>query len=182
MSYVVTFEPLGADAASCEVAALTNMARSTFASTFTHYRPEDLNAYLNEYLSFEAIQGELADPTNGFRFILLDGVRTGFLKWQAPTTRYQDKVQVPGKKPFLLDKLYFLEEYKGQGLGPISLAYILSFARYRAAADFVYLSVWERNYRAQKFYQQAGFRTIGSFRFPVGEAQDLEFLYGMALK
>ncbi len=181
MSYVVTFEPIGPEAPACDVQTLTSMARSTFSNTFTHYKSADLDAYLDEYLSLETIRSELADPTNGFRFVLLDGVRTGYLKWQAPTTRYRDKVKVPGKRPFLLDKLYFLQEHQGQGLGPIALAYILSFARYRAAADFVYLSVWERNYRAQKFYQEAGFRTIGSFRFPVGEALDLEFLYGMAL-
>src|SRR5690606_21935506 len=111
-----------------------------------------------------------------FFFVLVDGEKAGYLKWIHPTDKYLEHVNVDWKAPFLLERLYFLPSHCGQGLGSVALAFVESYARHQAGADVLYLSVWDRNYRAQRFYQKHGFRTLGSFRYPVGKELDHELL------
>jgi ribosomal protein S18 acetylase RimI-like enzyme len=181
VSYNISFRELSSGASREDLANLTGLARQTFGTTFTHYSQSDLNAYLDKALSLEALRSELEDASNRFVTVHLNGELTGYLKWQYPTTRYQEHARLPAKRPFLLERFYFLEAYQGRGIAPIALAYCLSFAKCQAGSDYIYLSVWEGNYRAQRFYQKHGFRTLGSFDYPVGSQLDREFLYGMPL-
>ncbi len=181
MSFNVSFQEIPSQASPQEVEELTRLARRTFRSAFTHYKESDLNAYLDQALCEPTLRDELADLTNRFVYVVVNGQRAGYLKWQTPTARYQEHVHLPAERPFLLERFYFLEEFQGRGIAPIALWYCLSFAKHQAAADLVYLSVWEGNYRAQRFYQKHGFRTLGAFHYPVGEQLDQEFLYGLSI-
>ena len=140
------------------------MASETFTNTFRHYDKADLDQYLQESLSPQALSLELAVTENQFYFVVVNGERAGYLKWIFPTRKY-------------LERFYFLPSQCGKGLGPVALAFVESYARYQAKADVLYLSVWDRNYRAQSFYQKYGFRTLGSFDYPVGDEIDHELLY-----
>lgn len=157
------------------------MARLTFGDTFTHYTPEDLEQYVSENLTSEAMAKELAEPGSFFYFVLFNGQRVGYLKWLYPTTKYLAHFTLKKERPLLLQRFYFLPEHAGQGLGSVSLAFVESYAKHQAGADYLYLSVWDRNYRAQSFYQKHGFRTVGSFAFPVGGELDHELLFGKNL-
>jgi ribosomal protein S18 acetylase RimI-like enzyme len=163
------------------VKSLSEIARFTFADTFRHYEPADLESYLEKALSPEALEKELSEPNNKFYFVTLNGILTGYLKWIFPSTVYLEHANLDCRRPFLIERFYFLPEYQGKGLADIALAFITSFAKYEAGADYLYLSVWEKNYRAQRFYQKHGFRTLASFGYPVGDVVDQEFLYGKQL-
>lgn len=176
--FEISFKKLRPDANAEEVNALVQMAQSTFSDTFRHYKKSDLDAYLTEALSSEALSQELKDNKNYFYFVYKNQTRVGFLKGVFPSDIYLDHLQLPHERPFLLQRFYFLPEYCGQGIAPIALEFVQSLAKYQLKADYLYLSVWEKNYRAQNFYQKHGFRTLGSFDYPVGQEIDHEFLYG----
>ncbi len=40
----------------------------------------------------------------------------------------------------------------------------------------VWVGVWSENHGAQRLYARHGFRRVGEYQFPVGEARDLEFI------
>lgn len=181
MSFEVSFRKLTPQLRLSELQNLTALARTTFSNTFVHYTEVDLNAYLNSSLTSEKLQEELEDPTNHFYLVLMNSEVAGYLKFLSPSTRYLDRVTTSYRKAVLLERFYFLPDYFGTGLASIALEFVTAFARTQAGADLLYLSVWEKNYRAQSFYQKSGFRTLGSFDFPVGEEIDLEFLYGKKL-
>jgi ribosomal protein S18 acetylase RimI-like enzyme len=181
MEYRLAFSEVPVTADDARVAALVRLARQTFCETFTHYEPADLQAYLDTALSLEAFRLELADPSNRFTEVLVGGEVGGYLKWQYPTSRYQEYVTLPARRPCLLERFYFLPAFQGRGIADVALAYCLSWARWEAGADYLYLSVWEGNFRAQSFYQKHGFRTLGSFGYPVGQQVDREFVYGRPL-
>lgn len=177
MSFEVRFQKIGEDS----VEKLSDMARFTFCDTFRHYSEDDLNEYLKSSLSVEALRPKLNDSRNGYYFVNLNGHSTGYLKWISPSTQYLEDLQVSYDRALQLERFYFLPEYCGKGLAAIALAFVESYARYQAGADLLYLSVWEKNFRAQRFYQKHGFRSLSSFQYPVGDVVDLEFLYGKRL-
>lgn len=177
----LAFESLDERCDSEAVQALSQMAILTFTDTFRHYNQADIEHYIENSLSVKALSDELADRNNRFYFLRLNDVRVGFLKWIWPTQVYLEHATVEADNPFLLQRFYFLPDYCGRGLANIALEFVTTFAKYEARADFLYLSVWEKNYRAQRFYQKHGFRTLGSFDYPVGEEIDREFLYGKHL-
>lgn len=181
MAFELTFRQIPPNAPSDELTALAEMATFTFCDTFRHYQKADIDHYIKESLSVEALALELQDPNNTFYFILFNEVRAGFFKWVHPSSTYLEHSQVRCQNPFLIQRFYLMPDYCGKGLASVALEFVTSFAKYQAGADFLYLSVWEKNYRAQSFYQKHGFRTIGSFGYPVGQEIDHEFLYGKRL-
>lgn len=181
VSFNVSFERILPESKADVVERLSEIAKFTFCDTFRHYEKSDIDAYLAKSLSVEALSRELAEPSNFFYFVNLDGATTGYLKWIFPSTVYLEHVDLKCERPLLLERFYFLPEYCGKGLAPVALQFVQSFAQHIAQADYLYLSVWEKNFRAQRFYQKWGFRTLGCFDYPVGDVIDQEFLYGKRL-
>jgi ribosomal protein S18 acetylase RimI-like enzyme len=168
------FDPLRPDQAEL----LQPVAHDTFLQTFGHnYPPEDLAAYVNTRLTVPALAAELSDPTATFYGVFMDDAMAGYMKWLSPCRRYLSE-ETAYQHPLLLERFYFLPDYQGVGLAPVALQFVLSQAKYQHQADFVYLSVWENNIRAQRFYQNFGFRPFGTTTYPVGTVIDREYLYG----
>ncbi len=181
MSYGIVFQSIASTPAAADLEALSHMARLTFADTFRHYSEADLNSYLDSALSPSALARDLNQPRTRYTFVELDGRRVGYLKWIAESTQYLQHLASPPDNSFCLERFYFLPEFCGRGLAAVALAYVESFAKHEAKADYLHLSVWEKNYRAQRFYQKHGYRTLVSFEYPVGDSVDHEFLYGKKL-
>lgn len=181
MQFDVTLQQISPSLPDDELTALVDLARTTFSNTFRHYKESDLTAYLDKELSREALSAELCDPDNTFYYVLLNGRKTGYIKWVFPGKKYLEYVKLPAERPLLLERIYFLPDYQGCGLAPVALTFALSVARYQLKADYAYLSVWDKNYRAQRFYQRHGFVTLSSFDYPVGEQLDHELLLGRSL-
>lgn len=177
----MSFERILPDSDTECLEKLSEIASFTFTDTFRHYKAEDIEHYLKTSLSTEALGRELEDSSNYFYFVNRNEERTGYLKWIYPSTTYLEHADLKCKRPLLLERFYFLPEFCGTGLAPLALQFVTSFAHHHARSDFLYLSVWEKNYRAQRFYQKHGFRTYCSFDYPVGEEVDQEFLYGKRL-
>jgi GNAT superfamily N-acetyltransferase len=166
---------------TCQLETLQAMALTTFEESFRgNYPDDDYHAYVTERLSLEALSAELEDPAAFFTLVVLNDTPAGYLKWNVPCRRYLP-ASLTCQVPFNLERFYFLKAFQGMGIGPVALQYVLSQARYVHAADYIYLTVWEKNFRAQKFYQEAGFRTLTQVIYPVGNAQDIEFVYGMTV-
>jgi diamine N-acetyltransferase len=181
VAFELSFQRIEFDCPTKHIEALSEMARFTFSETFRHYEQSDLEDYLGKSLSVEALGEELRDQRNYFYFVILNGVEVGFLKWIFPSTKYLEHVHLDYNSPLLIERFYFLPDYCGRGLASIALEFVASFAKYEVKADGMYLSVWEKNFRAQSFYQKHGFRTVGSFDYPVGKVIDVEFLYAKPL-
>jgi ribosomal protein S18 acetylase RimI-like enzyme len=57
----------------------------------------------------------------------------------------------------------------------------LAWARGKGAKT-LYLSVWENNHRAQRFYQRYGFKHLGEHKFMVGNSADRDFIWRLTLE
>lgn len=164
------------DAKPADAEALARLGRESFCDAFEHlYRPEDLQPFLQEVYSPEAVAAEIADP--GIRHQLTEDAPgsglTAFIKikYDSPYTEHSD-----ARQPLCLGQLYTDPARTGEGLGAALMDWCLNLARQRNC-DAVQLSVYSENFGAQRFYQRYGFQKIADIVFWVGEQRDAEFLY-----
>lgn len=155
-----------------DVQALAALARVTFYEAYdTLTRPSDLDAYTAEHYSLTQIARELADPRLAIWLGLHGEEAVGFLQLAvvAPPS------EVKGRRPLKLDRLYLRKSAWGLGLGRRFMELMLRTAAERGH-DSVWLSVWEKNPRALRFYQNWGFIDIGWEIFPTGEDRSIDRL------
>ncbi len=163
-----------------DAAPLAKLGRDSFCAKFAHlYDPADLEAFLEEAYSKEAVAAEIADPLFTHR-IAVDaerGTLLGFIKLKDPSgyAEYSN-----AKKSIALQQLYCDPERTGEGIGAALTDWALSEARKRGC-DAMQLSVYSDNPGAQRFYQRYGFTKVADIYFMVGKHRDDEFLYELRL-
>jgi ribosomal protein S18 acetylase RimI-like enzyme len=169
-------EILYRDAVAADAGALADFARRSWLDTFGHlpYPPEDLRNYLAENYG-EAIQrAEIADAEVRYRLALRDDEIVGYCMMGVMAMPIDD---VKGVE---LHRLYVDESVKGAGVAAALMDDCIAWARQKGASA-LYLSVWENNMRAQRFYRRFGFADHGEWDFMVGNTADRDLIWRLAL-
>jgi diamine N-acetyltransferase len=161
---------------SADIPALATLGAETFMDTFGHLYPEaDSSAYLAKTHSVDAVTKNMHMPDIAYQVAEENGALIGYCKIGAlglpvtPTGTAQELYQ-----------LYVRKEQAGTGVAHTLMRWALDTFRARRI-DEVYLSVYQDNLRAQKFYQKFGFEQFAEYEFIVGEQADAEFIYKLAL-
>ena len=145
---------------------LAKIAWQSFYDAFADHpknAPEDMKSYMDEAFSVDAISGELRDEDTIFFIAELGGQMVGYAKMKQNSR--EDCVS--GENPIELCRLYSISDYIGKGIGKALMVRCLEFAKERRH-DFMWLGVWEFNYRAQDFYKKFGFEKCGEHVFQLG--------------
>jgi ribosomal protein S18 acetylase RimI-like enzyme len=163
------------DARPDDAKALAEFCARSFVDTFGPlYPPEDLSAYLAAKYS-EAIQrDEIADPQIRYRLAFEGEHPVGYCMMGALD------MAVDAAGALELHRLYVDQHIKGAGVAAALMDDCLAWARGKGA-DALYLSVWENNHRAQRFYKRYGFEHVGEHKFMVGNTADRDFIWRLAL-
>ncbi len=123
-----------------------------------------MEAFRPTIYSPEIQAAELADPNTEFLIAEAGGEAVGYVKWSSAPA----PPEITGKSPFQISRLYLLNAWTGHGLGHQLMH--MSIARaYEKGHDVVWLTVWENNDRAIKFYQKFDFREVGELEFILGQ-------------
>ena len=83
---------------------------------------------------------------------------------------------VSGENPLELCRLYSLNEYIGKGIGKSLMLQCLDFAA-ESGHDYMWLGVWEYNFRAQEFYKKFGFEKCGEHVFQLGNDPQTDWVF-----
>ena len=156
--------------------SLATLGRESICAAFAHlYRREDLDAFLTQAYSPDAVTEEIADEHHIHRLAVGDdgGRLLGFVKMRVPSPYVEHS---GAANPIALGQLYTQPDLTGQGSG----AALMDWAIVEAVArghDAIQLSVWSENAGAQRFYQRYGFAKIADIDFWVGTHRDDEFLF-----
>lgn len=143
---------------------LAELGARTFSETFLeHNDPADVAAFLAATYAPEKQAAELVDPATIVLVAELDRVAVGFAKLHAGAT----PPCVVGLAPIELSRLYVSREQLGRGVGEALMSRVVEEAE-RAGRATLWLGVWERNERAQRFYRRWGFEVVGEHVFVVG--------------
>ncbi|WP_181885077.1 GNAT family N-acetyltransferase [Pontibacter diazotrophicus] len=151
--------------ANDDAALLADLGWRTFEESFAAYnKPEDMAAFRPTMYSPELQATELADPTTKFILVEVAGEAIAYLKLNkgpAPEA-------IQAERPLQINRLYITSAWTGRGLGDQLMQLSLEKAL-QHDHDVVWLTVWEHNERAKRFYQKYGFREVGELEFVLGQ-------------
>ncbi len=123
---------------------------------------DDMNEYIENHYSNDAIIKELRDDNNIYHVIDYNNKPVGFSKVNL-NTKHIDITQESVTK---LDRIYLLKEYQGFKLGLKLLKFNIELAKSSNQVG-IWLYTWVGNKRAVTFYNNIGFTIIGSHNFYV---------------
>jgi ribosomal protein S18 acetylase RimI-like enzyme len=150
--------------------AIDTLFRKSFCDTFAHlYRPEDLEAFLSQFTR-DAWESELTDERYAFQIAEADGVPVGYVKLGPPQLPVE-----PRGQSIELRQFYLLHEWRGSGVAHALMDWAMEEARVRGARG-MYLTVFNDNHRAKRFYERYGFEAVGSYKFMVGNQADEDII------
>ncbi|WP_284332221.1 GNAT family N-acetyltransferase [Dyella flagellata] len=150
-------------------AALRVMARRCFTETFSHlYEPEPFARFLDEvYGDSGSMSKDLLDPGMEWLVAEMRGEIIGYAKLRplaAPAPN-------PRNGSLELQQIYVLREWHGRGIAERLMLWALDRARTLGAPE-IYLTVFDHNERAKRFYARHGFTEVGRCTFQLGDRID----------
>jgi GNAT superfamily N-acetyltransferase len=149
---------------------LVEVGRRTFFETFVGTCSDsDMDLFLITSYAPEKVEAELKDPLS--RFLILEDSQgpLGF-------TRLQGEAEGRAE----LVRFYMEQRAIGSGHAHTLMQDTLDLAKDLGYSQ-IYLGVWEKNFRAQKFYMKWGFIKTGEKIFLVGTDPQVDWYYERAL-
>lgn len=175
------FEPAAARIAAAaprDAIWLAALMRETFLRAYgAASAPSDVDAHLQQHFAVDTVAAELSSGERPVLVCMLGDRPSGYaqLDLVAPRPAAVDLLQA-----IELRRFYLLPEAQGSGQAVGLMQAVLALARARHACG-LWLSVWQRAERAQRFYARQGFRRVGSTRFRIGTDLHDDWLLARAL-
>lgn len=155
-----------------DVSVLKTIGRQTFYETFQNTNTEEnLAKYLEDSFDDEKLKAELSNPSSRFYFAYKEDRVVGYLK----VNFGQAQTEFRHEGWFEIERIYVLEEFWGRSIGQALLDFALALASEQKSL-YVWLGVWEKNYRAIRFYEKNGFLPFDKHIFQVGNDPQWDLL------
>jgi ribosomal protein S18 acetylase RimI-like enzyme len=156
---------------------LQAFSESTFRATFEMQNdPAALNAYIDKALNSNQLKHELGLTGSKFYFLEDEGDLIGFLKLNLPPN--QSDINDP--KSLEIERIYIDHQYQGKGHGKQLFNFALAEAS-KYGCEYIWLGVWERNFKAIDFYYSNGFIKFDQHPFKLGSEDQLDYLLKLDL-
>lgn len=156
-----------------ELPLLRSIAIQTFEETY----PEDAQRtlYIHNNYSTEALEKELHSPDTDCFFARKEGKVAGFMK----LVNFRSPPFLEGSNTEL-SRIYVLKSFQGQQTGTDLLEFALEYARQKQSR-YLWLLVWEGNYKGIQFYQKHGFHLVGRMPFLYGAVWEEDYVYAIEI-
>ncbi len=154
---------------------LTPLAWKVFVDTFLPTnKAEDVLDYANSALTETAFLRDLKDPLYFTFGCYSDSQLIGYIQ-----------MLINSKESYVgtdleLKRFYLLSDFHGRGFADQMMAACEQKARELGYKSF-WLGVWEKNFRAQRFYQKRGFEKVSSHEFVMGSEAQTDFIFAKTL-
>ena len=151
-------------AVPADLAVLLPLIRQTFRDTYLPACPiEEVEQHIEQHFTPPRIGAELSDPDARILLASRDGVPAGYVLLRFGSTTTCET----GPDPVELVRIYLDRTAIGSGLGAELMRRSLDEAR-SAGGRTIWLSVWDQNTRAIRFYEKWGFSRVGDHEFVFG--------------
>jgi diamine N-acetyltransferase len=152
------------DVAEDDGKALAAMARQAFDDTFRSiFPPAALQTHLDRAYGPDGLVAEIGRSGTEFRCAKVDIKIVGYAKLR-PFVHPAGQAE-PGALE--LQQIYVLSPWHGAGIAPELMEWAIERARERGAPE-LYLTVFDHNERAKRFYTRYGFADVGLCWFELG--------------
>lgn len=150
-----------------DAGGISSLGTTIFAATFGHScTPEQLNKYLHDAYSPEAVMRDIADPNKDTIVAVTEegDELVGFVV----LTRGTSEPCIEHVTNFIeLQRIYVDSRYHGHGFGGRLEREAEDIAR-KQGFQHMWLGVWEENHKAIRVYEKLGFSLVGSHAFDLG--------------
>lgn len=151
-------------------AELQKLARTTFSETFSeHNSPENMQKYLDQKFSDSQLISELNCQESQFFGAYIQQQLVGYLKLN--TGKAQTEAQ--DTDALEIERIYVLKAFHGAKVGQVLLQKAFEQA---LGKKYLWLGVWEKNFRALRFYEKNGFRIFDQHVFVLGNEAQTDYL------
>ena len=154
--------------------ALRRVAIETQVDTFGAYNSkENMDAFLQQAYDPDKLAEELIELDSRNYVLFDESELAGFMR-----LRKSNEVEhLLGANTIELQRLYVLRSHHGKGMGSALMKLALDYALEKKY-DWMWLGVWEKNFRAQEFYTQFGFVRFSEHIFQMGDDPQTDWLLG----
>ena len=155
-----------------DVARLQDISIQTFSETFSAVNsPEDMAQYLNESLSLSKLSDELNNKSSQFYFAVQGEQVIGYLKLNTG----QAQTDVKDNDALEIERIYVSQAFLGKNIGKLLYEKAVQIAQ-QAGARYIWLGVWEKNFRAISFYKKNGFVEFDQHVFMLGTDRQIDIM------
>jgi len=160
-----------------QIDELQSLSLSTFKNSFSAQNTKtDMDIYLSEHLNKEKLFEELTNPESEFYFVKNETETIGYFKVNYGQAQ-NEKRPVPAIE---IERIYVIASWQGKGIGKKILEQTIDIAKSKKLKN-IWLGVWEKNYKAIKFYKNFGFTQFSSHPFMLGNDLQTDLLLEMHL-
>lgn len=159
------------------VETLQAIGQQTFLQTFgASNTPENMASYLKKSFSKAQLTAELKNRHSNFYFALRSETVVGYLKvnFGPSQTELQDDNALE------IERIYVLQQFHGKQVGQALYNKALHIAK-QENMKYIWLGVWEKNYRALSFYKKNGFEVFDKHRFTLGHDEQTDLMLKLSL-
>lgn len=155
-----------------DILDLQKIYRQTFFETFSEQNSEEnMRIFLDKAYSEEKLKSEIEDKESETFLAVENQKILGVLKINTGNAETESGLE----NSLEIQRIYILKESKGLGIGTVLMNLAEKKAR-ELGVSFIWLGVWEKNFPAQKFYTDKGFRRFSEHAFVLGDDVQTDFL------
>ena len=149
--------------------ALLPTARRIFTDTFASlYDREAFEAFCDQVYAVDgSMSKDFSDPAVRWRVAISKGEPIGYAK----LTPLRAPALNPSPNALELQQIYVLSDWHGTGVAQELMAWVISTAS-GLGSEELYLTVFDHNDRAKRFYGRCGFHEVGRCTFTLGDRID----------
>ncbi|MGE0588019.1 MAG: N-acetyltransferase family protein [Cyclobacteriaceae bacterium] len=155
-----------------DIPVLVAIGRKTFEESFSSDNtPNNMAAYLDQSFNADQLASELTESGSQY-FIAEEGNEpVGYAR-----VRLSDEVKDHLTESALeLQRIYVDGAHQGKKIGVALMNACLDYAR-KHGFHWLWLGVWEKNFKAQNFYHHWGFEKFGEHIFQMGDDPQTDWL------
>ena len=155
-----------------DILDLQKIYRQTFFETFSEQNSEEnMRIFLDKAYSEEKLKSEIENKESETFLAVENQKILGVLKINTGNAETESGLE----NSLEIQRIYILKEFKGLGIGTVLMNLAEKKAR-ELGVSFIWLGVWEKNFPAQKFYTDKGFRRFSEHAFVLGDDIQTDFL------
>ena len=143
---------------------IADMSRQSFLATFgLENTPEDIEKFMNEQFTTEALIAEVGTKNNIFLLATINEAPAGYVRFKD----HSFEEGLAGENPVEIARFYAMPIMIGKGIGKAMMQHCLALAA-QMGKDVIWLGVWKKNQRAIDFYTSFGFEKFSEHGFLLG--------------
>ncbi|RZK53230.1 MAG: GNAT family N-acetyltransferase [Pedobacter sp.] len=155
-----------------DIIALQEISKQTFLETFSATNDEqNMNKYLEENFSADKLIKELENTCSQFYLAYLNARIIGYLKLNIGEAQKEN----PDKNALEIERIYVLNSFQGKKVGQLLYKKAIEVAE-DLKVEYVWLGVWENNFKAIGFYERNGFAPFDEHIFRLGDEEQTDIL------